>query len=217
MPMRAFVLLILAVCTASVQADNDTHTLSEQSRDIIKTFSTRLQDALQQAMANGGPVNAIDICKVKAPAIAAELSTDGWVVRRTSLKVRNPLNAPDNFERKILKDFANKKASGWAVENLAYYKMREYGDASEFRYMKAIPTKAICLTCHGENIPADVRQKLNTAYPDDQAQGYQEGDIRGAFSLRKRLQSENPARQDAPAELEEYQAGLPAHSITLAP
>jgi len=215
--MRALVLLILSVCTATVQADNDTHTLSEQSRDIIKTFSTRLQAALQQAMADGGPVNAIDVCKVKAPAIAAELSTDGWVVRRTSLKVRNPLNSPDNFERKVLKDFADKKASGWAIENLAYYKMQEYGDASEFRYMKAIPTQAICLTCHGEDIPADVRQKLNTAYPDDQARGYQEGDIRGAFSLRKRLQGEGSKRDEDPAGLNKYQAGSSAHSITFAP
>ena len=217
MTSRAFLLLILAVCTTAVQADNDPHTLSEQARDIIKTFSTRLQTALQQAMANGGPVNAIDVCKVKAPAIAAELSTDGWVVRRTSLKVRNPLNAPDNFERKTLQDFADKKASGWDIENLAYYKMREYGDTSEFRYMKAIPTKAICLTCHGEDIPADVRQKLNTAYPDDQARGYQEGDIRGAFSLRKRLHGEDSKRDEAPAELNKYQAVSPTHSITFTP
>ena len=217
MANRLLILLMLAVCSATIQADNDPHTLSAQSREIIKTFSKRLQNELQQAMANGGPVNAIDVCKVKAPAIAAALSTDGWIVRRTSLQVRNPLNAPDDFERKFLQDFADKKASGWAIENLAYYKMREYGDASEFRYMKAIPTKAVCLTCHGQDIPADVRQKLNSAYPDDQARGYQAGDIRGAFSLRKRLASENPDRENAPARLEDYQAGALPPTITRAP
>lgn len=189
MIVRLLTLLCLFIGLQAAYAENDPQALSEQSREIIKTFASRLQNELQQAMAEGGPVNAIDVCKVHAPQIAAELSTDGWLVRRTSLKVRNPLNAADDFERKILKDFEEKKANGWAVEKLAYYKMKEHGETSEFRYMKAIPTQSLCLTCHGENIPADVLKKLNTAYPDDEARGYQEGDIRGAFSLRKRFRT----------------------------
>ena len=195
MHMRLLLVFALSVGHNLVMAENDPQLLSEQGREIIQTFANRLQNELQQAMAEGGPVNAIDVCKVRAPQIAAELSTDGWLVRRTSLRVRNQLNTPDEFERKILEDFAQKKAAGWAVEKLAYYKMKEYGETTEFRYMKAIPTQQICLTCHGENIPADVQKKLNAAYPNDEARGYKEGDIRGAFSLRKRFHTA-PAGDD---------------------
>lgn len=201
MYIRPLLVFMLSIGLNSAHAADDPHSLSERSREIIQTFASRLQNELQQAMAQGGPVNAIDVCKVHAPQIAAELSTDGWLVRRTSLKVRNPLNAPDEFEREILEDFQQKKADGWAVEKLAYYKMKEYGNTTEFRYMKAIPTQQICLTCHGENIPAEVRAKLDATYPSDEARGYQEGDIRGAFSLRKRFHT-------APVEQEDNQQVL---------
>ena len=198
MHFRLLSLLSLFICLHAVHADDDRQSLSEQSREIIGTFADRLRNELQQAMSEGGPINAIDVCKVRAPLIAAELSTDGWLVRRTSLKVRNPLNAPDEFEQEILKDFKQKKAEGWSIERLAYYKMKEYGETTEFRYMKAIPTRSICLTCHGENIPPAVEQKLNTEYPADKARGYREGDIRGAFSLRKRFHT-------APSNLKDNQ------------
>jgi len=195
MHVRLLILPWLLLAASHVHAENDPQSLSEESREIIKTFADRLQRELQQAMADGGPVNAIEVCRIRAPEIAAELSTDGWLVKRTSLKVRNPLNAPDAFEREVLTDFEAKKAQGWEIEKLAYYKMKEYGETSEFRYMKAIPTQALCLTCHGEDIPADVLKRLDAAYPDDEARGYREGDIRGAFSLRKRIRL-SPAEED---------------------
>ncbi len=36
----------------------------------------------------------------------------GLSIRRTALRVRNPSNAPDPFERKILEDFVAKIGSG---------------------------------------------------------------------------------------------------------
>lgn len=194
--MRLLVLTLLCLpawFSSAVAEDNTPDNLSETSREIIQTFADRLQKELQQAMSEGGPVKAIDICKVRAPKIAAELSTDGWLVKRTSLRPRNPLNGPDEFERRTLLDFEQKRDEGRAMENLAYYKMKQFKqdgkELNEFRYMKAIPTRNLCLTCHGENIPDNVLKKLDTLYPDDQARGYQAGDIRGAFSLRKRFEA----------------------------
>ncbi len=190
--MHVILLLAIALWALPLAAENSTPgALSEQSRDLIEQFSGRLQNELQQAMADGGPVNAIDVCKVRAPAIARELSTDGWQIRRVSLRPRNPDNAADEFERRTLRDFEDKQARGWQVERLAYYKMQQHQQGerefSEFRYLKAIPTRSLCLTCHGDNMPAEVKTKLDALYPDDQARGYQLGDIRGAFSLRKRI------------------------------
>jgi hypothetical protein len=53
--------------------------------------------------------------------------------------------------------------------------------------MKAIPTAKVCLACHGSAITPEVTAALDEAYPQDQARGYAEGDIRGAFSLSKPL------------------------------
>lgn len=131
--------------------------------------------ALQEAMATGGPVAAIDACKVTAPQIAAGLSTDsGAIVSRTSLKVRNPGNAPAAWQSTVLEEFDGGNASTEFFERA--------GDGSA-RYMKAIPTGALCLNCHGTVLPPDIRAKLDEAYPTDAARGYYLGDIRGAFSV----------------------------------
>lgn len=192
--LRHAVCLLLLLLSVPVSAETvRPANLAETGREIIRTFAERLQGELQQAMADGGPVAAIAICKERAPAIARQLSTDGWQVKRTSLKPRNPLNSPDPFERDVLRDFENKKQQGWAVENLGYYKLRQFNrgehEINEFRYMKAIAVKPVCLSCHGENIDPAVLKKLDSLYPEDQARGYAVGDIRGAFSLRKRFES----------------------------
>jgi len=143
-----------------------------------------LKGALQQAMEQGGVVNAVSVCKKMAPAIAEQLSTQkGWRVARTSRKVRNPSNAPDDWERGALEDFDQRNAKGENPETMEYYAVVEESSGPVFRYMKAIPAAPMCLECHGENIDAAVAARLDALYPADQARGFKAGDIRGAFSI----------------------------------
>ena len=51
--------------------------------------------------------------------------------------------------------------------------------------MKAIPTQALCLNCHGELMSTPVKAKIKQLYPGDKATGFKVGDIRGAFTLFK--------------------------------
>lgn len=65
-------------------------------RGVAMEFMSALKAELMKAMKAGGPANAIQVCKRMAPEIAAHKSREtGWRVARTSLKVRNPANAPD--------------------------------------------------------------------------------------------------------------------------
>jgi hypothetical protein len=54
--------------------------------------------------------------------------------------------------------------------------------------MKAIPTGALCLQCHGLDIAPPVAEKIAELYPYDKATGYREGDIRGAFVVTKLIE-----------------------------
>jgi hypothetical protein len=159
---------------------------AEQSRAAVKEFMLSLKGALKQAMAEGGAVNAIAVCKDKAPAIADDISTrNGWRIARTSLKVRNPANAPDDWERKVLAGFDRRNAEGESVETMEYYEVVEESGGEVFRYMKAIPTAHLCLECHGENLDGAVDAKLQQLYPADRARGFKAGDIRGAFTISR--------------------------------
>ena len=55
------------------------------------------------------------------------------------------------------------------------------------RYMRALPTQALCLSCHGPgaSLSPAVTAQPNALYPADKAVGYRVGDIRGAMTLKR--------------------------------
>ena len=152
-------------------------------RQAIKALGSQLKQELRQAMAAGGPVAAVKVCHTRAAAIAAAVSAETqWEIGRTSLKWRNPNNAPDEWEQQTLRQFEQRKAAGEAVAKLEAMKTTNEG----FRYMKAIPTQGLCLTCHGTEIKPEIASELQRLYPEDNATGFRLGDIRGAFTMMQR-------------------------------
>lgn len=157
--------------------------IPEQGKALIQAFSTDLKSELQKAIKEGGLKNGIEVCSVKAPAIAAKYSYESWQIKRTSLKVRNPTNTATKFERDTLLQFQVKKDQAIPISDLNLYQEEKTANGKTHRMMKAIPTQVLCLGCHGDNIAEDVKSELQLRYPSDQATGFKEGDIRGAFSL----------------------------------
>ena len=111
----------------------------------------------------------------------------GWRVARTSLKVRNPLNTADEWEKQVLQRFEDNKAKGISIQKLELTEIIKQDEHTIFRYMKAIPVSPVCLGCHGENISSAVQEKLKNLYPQDNATGFKVGDIRGAFSITRKI------------------------------
>ncbi len=168
---------------------NEQQQFQQQSKTAIKEFASTLKGALVSAMKSGGPTEAIKVCNEVAPTIAATLSDKyGFEIARTSLKVRNPTNKADLWEQQVLTQFEQRKQSGEAVKKLVFSeKTVNSKGQEELRMMKAIPTGKVCLTCHGSNIAEPVQASLDKLYPEDQATGFDLGDIRGAFTIRKSL------------------------------
>lgn len=156
--------------------------------DVIREFAETLQSHLQTAMAEGGPGNAIEVCSRVAPEIAASISeARNLEIGRTSLRVRNIANEPDQWERLVLEGFEDARASGQDAQSLRHHEVVIEDGQPVLRYMQAIPTGGLCLTCHGAELHADVRPALERLYPEDRAVGFAEGDVRGAFTIRQRM------------------------------
>lgn len=159
-----------------------------QARDAVADFAGALKAELTAAMQAGGPLNAIEVCHTRAPAIADAVSLDsGMSVSRVSLRSRNPGNAPTEWQSGVLRDFETRLAAGEAADALSWQEIVQTDGAREYRFMKAIPTAPMCLACHGEGITPTVAEKIAELYPEDQATGYREGDIRGAFVVTSQL------------------------------
>ncbi len=162
----------------------DTEQLTQKSRAAVKALGGELKSTLQASIKASGPVDSVSMCQIKAPEIANKIShAKGMKVARTSLKYRNQTNKPDAWEKTVLEKFEQRKAKGEAVNTMEYSELTEHNGKEVFRYMKAIPTSEVCLTCHGSNVPQPIASKINSLYPDDKATGFKKGDIRGAFSV----------------------------------
>lgn len=181
-------LAVLSADSVSVLAGDDIASGKAEAAGIVKEYGGKLQGELKAALESGGPVAAITVCHERSPAIAAELSAKtGWHVARTSLKVRNPASAPNGWEQDVMHDFERRIAAGEPVADLARAEMVEEGGAKLFRFAKAIPTAEVCLTCHGSNLAPETQAALTRLYPADTATGFKLGDMRGIFTLSKRM------------------------------
>ena len=180
-------LILTSVCLLTAALSSHATATTEltdvnEAKQRIQVFSKTLKTKLKEAISQGGLSNGVSVCKTEAPKIAAELSSNGWEISRTSLKTRNPLNVPDEWALNTLKYFEQQKANGAPVKSL---NKTDYSN-NRFRYMQAIPTGALCLACHGKNLSSEVKTALGEHYPKDQATGFSLGDIRGAFSLEQK-------------------------------
>lgn len=181
--------LLLAACGAGPD-EGPAVDLGEKAQaetragQVADRFAEALMKELAAALEEGGPAGAVEVCGEVAARVEAETSAaEGVTIRRTSLRIRNPVNEPDGVEREILE--------GWAAGEAPASVSRVVAgpDGPLLRWMRPIRVASSCLPCHGaEEIPEEVRANLYQRYPQDRATGFREGDLRGAFSVRIPLQ-----------------------------
>ncbi|MGG2396094.1 DUF3365 domain-containing protein [Pseudomonas sp. SH1-B] len=182
--MRPLLFTALLVCTTTLAAAPWQNDAAAQ----ISPFAEQLLGSVRQALAAGGPTAAVQACQVLAPQITDEHSQHAWQIGRTSLKVRNPNNAPDAWERSVLERFATAAANGTPIRELHYGEEVD----GQYRYMQAIAVGEPCLACHGATISTEVGKVIDRYYPQDQARGYQTGELRGAFTLSRPITQDTP-------------------------
>ena len=194
--MRHALASLIAVCliaspAAAEHTAEQKRAMKREAQQVAKELVSKLGAALKQALSESGPEAAISVCRDTAPMIANTLSRrTGWKVGSVSLQVRNPLiGQPDAWEQKILQQFDYEAAGGAGPAKLNAAEIVTEPQGEYFRYMKALPVKPLCLTCHGteRTIPESVQTRLAEEYPNDTATGYAAGQIRGAVSIKRWL------------------------------
>ena len=133
---------------------------------------TSLKGRLMEVIGSEGPGAAISVCSREAPQIAERISREhGLEIRRTSFRLRNMDNAPPAWAEQLVAD---------RVSEPTY--LTQDGKLAA---LLPIRIQAPCLVCHGakDTLPTPVKEALSEHYPKDQATGFQEGDLRGWFSV----------------------------------
>jgi hypothetical protein len=142
-----------------------------------------LKSKIIEAIGQGGLVNAIPVCNEKGLFLTDSIARHSprvISIKRTSYKYRNPRNAPDEIDRKILDLFIEEKNTG---KDKLFLVIK--GDTVYYRYYRPLTVGGLCANCHGDTKIMDktLLEKINQNYPEDLARGYQVGDFRGVVCV----------------------------------
>lgn len=148
------------------------------------SLSSALLGELTRALQEGDAASAVEVCGAVAQSITMRNGgEDGFTIRRTALRLRNPLNAPAGYERAVLEAWAA------SADPQDWSEVVATDGGHELRWMRPIRLMPMCAQCHGSDaeIQPATRDALRALYPDDAAVGFAPGDLRGAISVRAPL------------------------------
>jgi hypothetical protein len=134
-------------------------------------------DSMRQTLVLGvnGQVNGNTFKAVCAPVgkhMKALAKKGGYIAKQATHKARNPKHQADSLEMKAIKRFQNEKG-------ITKYWLDDQGES---HFFQRIVVQEKCLLCHGskEQRPDFIKNK----YTQDQAFGFNLGDIRGVYHVR---------------------------------
>jgi len=163
--------VVLAACGDAHEAAPRATTHRDPER-LAARFKQDLQAALRAGLAQG-PAEAVAACQLRAPEIATSLSREGVRVGRTSHRLRNPSNSPPEWVSPILDAYlaepSDRAPKSTTLPN---------GNSG---YAEPLLTQPLCLTCHGQVLAPDVAARIRELYPEDEAVGFEVGDLRGVL------------------------------------
>lgn len=184
-------LLLAGAGLSAAYAADDVAALSKETRETTQPLLAKVVGTLKESLNKATPHETVDTCREKLPGMVKEMrEKTGWNIRRVSLKTRNAeRGTPDEWEARVLADFDRRAAAGEKREQLEAGEIVQTPEGRVFRYMKALPVQEACLTCHGDaaKLTPELKAKLATLYPKDQATGYELGQIRGALTVKRPL------------------------------
>ena len=163
--------------SSSGPSADETKNVTETGQAAAKALMESLSGQLKGALQSGGPVQALRICQQAALPITASAGEkfEGVTIHRTTLKPRNPANAPDEVDRAVLEKMAEASPPQPTIE---------WQDGAA-RYYHPLIIQEVCLNCHGDpkSFSGEMVEVLAAAYPEDQATGYTLGDFRGLIRV----------------------------------
>ena len=144
-----------------------------ESAELAKKLKSNLMSELQKKISASGPEEAIDFCHLNVKTIAKSLAGDlakKYKFGRTSHRVRNQENIPNDWMKVYLDKFNREKTTKPVIHNFSDGKRA---------YLEPLFVQPMCLSCHGTAVTGSVKAEIKKRYPNDKATGFKVGDFRG--------------------------------------
>lgn len=181
-------LLLLAACGSNLPDPSPEDIQS--ARRAATTFDVRLHNDTLDRLERDPPGTVQLLYRNRVPLLTKEVAEEFDVsLRRTSFRVRNPANAADDWEYEKLEalEFSIEAGLDPALLEFSEVVEDENGDLL-FRWIRPIIMTEECLVCHGDQAPVEILDLLDAEYPNDDALGYFEYELGGAYSVSRPIE-----------------------------
>lgn len=164
----------------SVQAD----TFESDAKLLAKSLREGIMQKLSQKISEKGTPNAVEFCHENIGPIAKDAAgsyIQKYEFGRTSHKWRNEKNIPKPWMESYVSKYRGKFKSE-IQEGSLIHKLNN----GKRVYFEPLFIQPLCLQCHGENIPPQVKEKISSLYPKDNATGFKVGEFRGFIWVKEK-------------------------------
>ncbi len=185
--------LLAALATCACRAEPEPPEVADLllARQAALAFDMRFKmDVLDRLDRGEDPVAVYLSYRDHVPSFGKEISERfGFEFSRVSLRPRNPSSAADDWEREQIETFQFWREAGLdpaVMESSAIVEEGEgRGKTKVFRWARPLAIEEACMACHGDQIDSRILKLLAQEYPLDEATGYYETEIGGAYSVSK--------------------------------
>lgn len=183
--MKNLLIILIFMATLSCGnslTDKEKQEYTNKGKEIAQNSFEALSEKLTEQMKLGGPAQAIPFCNVEAIPLTQQLSDKYKVtIKRTSDKLRNSTNKPSERELEIINNYHKLISEKREITPIV-----EVDSNNKKHFYAPIIMKTNCLACHGKNeefIAVKTDSIIKSLYSNDKAIGYNEGDLRGIWSI----------------------------------
>lgn len=187
-----------ATAPAAAKADGSTATFvtgGDATTDQIAQYGFKMIEQIgglmiaevNRELANQEIAQAVSILHLKTMELPKPVAGKPVVtaIKRTSLLIRDPRNAPDAADTAALNRIHEQLMADQSPDKMLVQKIERAGQPVEWRVYRPIGASQSCLACHGDpkTFRPGVKEALDLLFPEDKAVDYGAREWRGIIRV----------------------------------
>ena len=176
-----------AIYTFVDSADPAAAQIAQLGYRTIDQIGSLLIDEVKRELATKETSLAVSIMHLKTMELPKPMAGQPGItaIKRTSLMLRDPNNAPDGADWAALDKIHKQLMADQSPDKMLVQRIVQPGKPVEWRVYRPIATSQSCLACHGDpkTFRPGVKEALDQQYPEDKAIDYSAQEWRGVIRV----------------------------------
>lgn len=167
--------------------DKTADEIAQYGYKMIEQIGGMMINEVNHELANREISEAVSIMHLKHLELPKPVAGKPTItaIKRTSLLIRDPRNAPDAADTAALNKIHEQLMNDETPDKMLVQKIERAGQPVEWRVYRPIAASQSCLACHGDpkTFRPGVKEALDLLYPEDKAVDYSAREWRGIIRV----------------------------------